>query len=241
MTALLELSNVSVSYGSMRALTDVSLVVPEGCVVALLGPNGAGKTTTLRTISGLVRPERGAISFRGQPIHRYAPHRVASLGVLHVPEGRGIFRSLTVGENLQMATYATGRAADGRRVVESSIAMFPALAPRLKQAAGTLSGGEQQMLAMARAFAAGPQVIMLDEISMGLAPIITEQLFEAIRTAAANGVSMLLIEQYVDAALDLADYCYVLEKGRVVDVGQPADLRNSDALAAAYLGAGVAS
>ncbi|MBV9872627.1 MAG: ABC transporter ATP-binding protein [Frankiaceae bacterium] len=240
MTALLELDGVSVSYGSMKALSDVSLVVPEGCVVALLGPNGAGKTTTLRTISGLVRPERGHIRFRGRSIDRLAPHRVSSLGILHVPEGRGIFRSLTVAENLEMATYALRGAADSRSVVEQALDMFPALRDRLRQAAGTLSGGEQQMLAMARAFAAGPELIMLDEISMGLAPKITEQLFDTIRTAAASGVSMLLIEQYVDAALELADYCYVLEKGRVVGVGQPEDLRDSDALAAAYLGAGVA-
>jgi branched-chain amino acid transport system ATP-binding protein len=240
MTALLEVDNISVSYGTMRALSDVSLVVPEGCVVALLGPNGAGKTTTLRTISGLVRAERGHIRFRGRAIDRLAPHRVSSLGILHVPEGRGIFRSLTVQENLEMATYALRRDRDAGNVVEHSLEMFPALRDRLRQAAGTLSGGEQQMLAMARAFAAGPELIMLDEISMGLAPKITEQLFETIRTAAASGVSMLLIEQYVDAALELADYCYVLEKGRVVDVGQPEDLRDSDALAAAYLGAGVA-
>jgi branched-chain amino acid transport system ATP-binding protein len=240
MSALLELDNVSVSYGSMRALSDVSLVVPEGCVVALLGPNGAGKTTTLRTISGLVRAEHGTIRFRGRRIDRQPPHRVSALGISHVPEGRGIFRSLTVQENLEMATYALGRAADPAAVVEQATQMFPALASRLRQAAGTLSGGEQQMLAMARAFAADPQLIMLDEISMGLAPKITEQLFETIRAAADTGVSMLLIEQYVDAALELADYCYVLEKGRVADVGEPADLRDSDALAAAYLGAGVA-
>jgi branched-chain amino acid transport system ATP-binding protein len=239
MTALLELDRVSVSYGPMRALSEVSIVVPEGCVVALLGSNGAGKTTTLRTISGLVRAERGTIRFRGRDIERLAPHRISAMGILHVPEGRGIFRNLTVAENLEMATYAS-RDSSVRAVVDQATAMFPALAPRLRQAAGTLSGGEQQMLAMARAFAAGPELILLDEISMGLAPMITEQLFEAIRVAASEGVSMLLIEQYVDAALDLADYCYVLEKGRVVDVGQPEDLRNSDALAAAYLGAGVA-
>jgi branched-chain amino acid transport system ATP-binding protein len=236
MTALLELDRVTVSYGGMRALSDVSLTVPERCVVALLGANGAGKTTTLRTISGLVRSQSGRIRFRGQNIERAPAHKVSAMGVLHVPEGRGIFRSLTVAENLEMASYA--RVREGS-VVEQSLALFPVLGQRLKQLAGTLSGGEQQMLALARAFAAEPQLLMLDEISMGLAPKITEQLFDTIRVAAKGGISMLLIEQYVDAALELADYCYVLEKGRIVDVGEAEDLRNSEALTAAYLGAGL--
>jgi branched-chain amino acid transport system ATP-binding protein len=237
MTALLELKKVSVSYNGMRALSDVSLVVPEGCVVALLGPNGAGKTTTLRTISGLVRPDSGAIHYRSEPIERAAAHRIAGQGVLHVPEGRGIFRSLTVTENLQMASFATSDIS-AAAMVDQAVAMFPALGTRLGQLAGTLSGGEQQMLALARAFAARPQLLMLDEISMGLAPKITESLFDAIRQAAAGGLAMLLIEQYVDAALSLADYGYVMEKGRIVDAGEPADLRASGALNAAYLGVG---
>jgi branched-chain amino acid transport system ATP-binding protein len=235
-TPLLELDRVSVSYGGMRALSDVSFVIPEGGVVALLGANGAGKTTTLRTISGLVRPEGGRIRFRGRNIDRAAPHRIAAMGVTHVPEGRGIFRSLTVAENLEMAEYGRGVKAGGE-AVEQAVAQFPALGNRLRQLAGTLSGGEQQMLALARAFAVKPQLLMLDEISMGLAPLITEKLFEAIRTVAATGVAMLLIEQYVDAALELADFGYVLEKGRIVDMGDPGDLRAGDALAAAYLGA----
>jgi branched-chain amino acid transport system ATP-binding protein len=237
MTALLELKRVSVSYGGMRALSDVSLVVPEGCVVALLGPNGAGKTTTLRAISGLVRPDSGRILHRGRPIERFAPHRVAGMGVVHVPEGRGIFRSLSVRENLQMASYASSDLS-GDAMVEQAVDRFPALGTRLGQQAGTLSGGEQQMLALARAFAARPQLLMLDEISMGLAPKITESLFDAIRQAAADGLAMLLIEQYVDAALDLADYGYVMEKGRILDMGEPSDLRSSGALSAAYLGVG---
>jgi branched-chain amino acid transport system ATP-binding protein len=233
---LLELDGVSVSYGGMRALSDVSLVIPEGCVVALLGANGAGKTTTLRTISGLVRPESGRIRFRGRSIEHKAPHRIAAMGVMHVPEGRGIFRSLTVAENLEMAEYGRGESSDVP-VVDQAVAQFPPLGNRLRQLAGTLSGGEQQMLALARAFAAKPQLLMLDEISMGLAPLVTEKLFDAIRAVAATGVGMLLIEQYVDAALDLADFGYVLEKGRIVDVGDAGDLRAGDALAAAYLGA----
>jgi branched-chain amino acid transport system ATP-binding protein len=220
----------------MRALTDVSIVVPEGCVVALLGANGAGKTTTLRTISGLVRTERGRIHVDGQNVTGWPPHLVAAAGVVHVPEGRGIFRSLTVAENLSMASYA---GVDGRTgsIIDQAVALFPVLGDRLAQQAGTLSGGEQQMLALARALVTRPRLLMLDEISMGLAPLITAQLFDTIRASKAAGTSMLLVEQYVDAALELADYAYVLEKGRIVDMGEPADLRASAALADAYLGA----
>jgi branched-chain amino acid transport system ATP-binding protein len=235
MSALLELDQVTVSYGGMRALSGVSIVVPEGCVVALLGPNGAGKTSTLRAISGLVRPSSGEIRLAGKCINRVAAHRISGMGVLHVPEGRGIFRSLTVRENLQMASYAS-RGMDSGALLDQAVEMFPVLGGRLGQQAGTLSGGEQQMLALARAFAAKPRLLLLDEISMGLAPMVTAQLFAAIREAARGGLSMLVIEQYVDAALDLADYGYVMEKGRILDMGEPADLRASGALSAAYLG-----
>jgi branched-chain amino acid transport system ATP-binding protein len=230
---LLELERVSVSYGGIRALSDVSLVVPEGCVVALLGPNGAGKTTTLRVISGLARADGGWLRFGGRSIGRLVPHAISRLGIVHVPEGRGIFPSLNVAENLSMATYGGGTGNP-----DQAVALFPVLGARLGQQAGTLSGGEQQMLALARAFVARPRLLMLDEISMGLAPLVTAQLFDAIRRGAAAGISMLLVEQYVDAALELADYGYVLEKGRIVDMGEPADLRTSAALTAAYLGAG---
>jgi branched-chain amino acid transport system ATP-binding protein len=237
MKALLELDRLSVSYGSMRALSEVSLVVPEGCVVALLGANGAGKTTTLRAISGLVRGDGGRIHFAGREIGRAAPHAISTMGVVHVPEGRGIFRSLSVAENLAMASYA-GIGVRSASIIDESVAIFPVLGQRLGQLAGTLSGGEQQMLALARALVARPRLLMLDEISMGLAPLITAELFRKIKEAAAGGTSMLLVEQYVEAALDLADYGYVLEKGRVVDMGEPADLRASAALTDAYLGAG---
>jgi branched-chain amino acid transport system ATP-binding protein len=220
----------------MRVLSDIDLVVPEGCVVALLGANGAGKTTMLRTISGLVRPDRGRIRFGGRDVSHAAPHLIASLGICHVPEGRGIFRSLTVAENLSMASYAkvTGRQGS---LVDEAVDLFPVLGQRLGQLAGTLSGGEQQMLALARALVSRPRLLLLDEISMGLAPLITTQLFDQIRQSALSGTSMLLVEQYVDAALDLADYGYVLEKGRIVEMGEPSDLRASAALAEAYLGA----
>ena len=237
MTPMLELERVSVSYGPMRALSGVDLVVPEGCVVALLGANGAGKTTMLRTISGLIRPDRGRIRLRGKDTSSRSPHVVAGLGVCHVPEGRGIFRSLSVAENLSMATYADVPGTP-TQLVDQAVELFPVLGQRLGQLAGTLSGGEQQMLALARALVAKPKLLLLDEISMGLAPLITQQLFETIRKSAASGVSMLLVEQYVDAALDLADYGYVLQKGRIVDMGEPIDLRSSAALTDAYLGVG---
>ena len=236
MGAVLELRRLSVSYGSMRALSEVDLVVPEGCVVALLGANGAGKTTTLRTISGLVRPQRGQIRFDGQDVTARPAHLIAASGVVHVPEGRGIFRSLSVAENLSMASYA-GVSGRSGSIIDQAVALFPVLGERLAQLAGTLSGGEQQMLALARALVARPRLLMLDEISMGLAPLITAQLFDTIRASKEAGTSMLLVEQYVDAALELADYAYVLEKGRIVDMGEPADLRASAALTDAYLGA----
>ena len=229
----LELRAVSASYGAMRALSDVSMVVPAGSVVALLGPNGAGKSTTLRAVSGLVRAESGHILVGGVPVERRSAHAIARMGVVHVPEGRGIFPSLSVRENLEMSSYAVGRDVDP---VDGAVRLFPVLGERLKQLAGTLSGGEQQMLSLARALLSKPKLLMVDEISMGLAPIIVSQLFEALKERAAAGTSLLLVEQYIEAALELADYVYVLEKGRIADVGQAADVRN-DGLVSAYLGA----
>ena len=228
----LEIDDLHVSYGGMKALSGVSLMVPDGAVVALLGPNGAGKSTTLRAISGLVRSEHGRIRVRGQRVERRSAHAIARMGVVHVPEGRGIFPSLTVQENLEMSSYAVGKDVDP---VEGASRLFPALGSRLRQLAGSLSGGEQQMLSLARALLSKPKLLMVDEISMGLAPIIVEQLFEALRERAAGGTSLLLVEQYIDAALSLADYVYVLDKGRVVDVGEPEDVRQG-ALVSAYLG-----
>jgi branched-chain amino acid transport system ATP-binding protein len=216
----------------LRALSGVSLVVPEGCVISLLGPNGAGKTTTLRTISGLLRPDAGSITFDGRRIDRDKPFRIARAGVLHVPEGRGIFRSITVRANLEMAGYALERGTD---VVTEAATVFPALGQRMDQLAGTLSGGEQQMLALARAMLARPRLLMLDEISMGLAPLVVAQLFDAVRGMAEGGTTVLMVEQYVHAALELSDYVYVLDKGRVVDLGEPADMQETGMLAS-YLG-----
>ena len=230
--AALEITDLSVSYGGMRALSNISLVVPDGAVVALLGPNGAGKSTTLRAVSGLVRPDVGRIAVHGIRVDRRPAHAIARLGVVHVPEGRGIFPSLSVQENLEMCRYAVTGEVDP---VSGAVALFPALGQRLRQLAGSLSGGEQQMLALARAMLSKPRLLMVDEISMGLAPIIVQQLFEALRQRAQSGTSLLLVEQYIDAALDLADYVYVLDKGRIVDIGEPADVRQGG-LVSAYLG-----
>jgi branched-chain amino acid transport system ATP-binding protein len=228
----LELRGVSVSYGGLQALRDVSLTVPQGAAVALLGANGAGKSTALRAISGVIRAERGRIVAGGARIERQPAYRIARMGVVHVPEGRGIFPSLTVRENLLMASTATSGVIDP---VDEGTALFPVLGTRLTQVAGSLSGGEQQMLALARALMARPKVLMVDEISMGLAPIIVGQLFDTLRERVAAGISLLIVEQYVEAALGMADYGYVMDKGVIVDVGEPADLRRRG-LVNAYLG-----
>ena len=232
-TPLLEVRDLTVAYAGLRALANVSLTVPEGCIVALLGANGAGKTTMLRTISGLVKPAGGTIAFAGQRIDNRRPHRIARMGILQVPEGRGVFPNLTVRANLQMAMYATDTERD---LVAEGVDRFPALGRRIDLLASQLSGGEQQMLALARALLGRPRLLLLDEISMGLAPMVVAQLFGEVRTMAAAGVTVLLVEQYVRAALEMADYAYVLDKGRMVDVGEPADVRG-DGVLSSYLGA----
>jgi branched-chain amino acid transport system ATP-binding protein len=232
MSALLEVERVTVAYDGVRAVAELSMTVPEGGVVALLGANGAGKTTTLRAISGLVRPASGRIWFDGWRIDGRPPHSIARRGLLHVPEGRGVFPSLTVRENLEMASYRI--ASIGDQVAEGA-RLFPVLGNRVDQLAGSLSGGEQQMLAMARVLMTRPRLVLLDEISMGLAPIIVAQLYEAVRQMPAAGVTVLLVEQYISTALAIADYVYLLDKGRLADVAEPADFR-SGGLLSAYLG-----
>lgn len=232
----LEIRGLRVAYGGVVALHDVSLTVPRGSVVALLGPNGAGKSTTLRTVSGVMRAGRGTITYFGRPIERAPAYRIARLGLVHVPEGRGIFPSLSVRENLEMvAGVQAAVGASGGDPIAEAEELFPVLGTRLRQTAGSLSGGEQQMLSLARAIMARPRLLMVDEISMGLAPIVVGHLFEALRKIAATGASLLLVEQYVETALDLADYVYVMDKGSMVDVGEPNDMRAGN-LAAAYLG-----
>ncbi|HWH28284.1 MAG TPA: ABC transporter ATP-binding protein [Mycobacteriales bacterium] len=231
---MLELRGVHAGYDRTSALVDVTLVVPPSSVVALLGANGAGKTTTLRVASGLLQPQRGIMLMDGVDVTGSPPHRMVELGVCHVPEGRGIFPTLTVEDNL--ALYAL----DGRRAdaLERATAAFPKLGQRLSQVAGTMSGGEQQMLALARSYVQSPRVILLDEVSMGLAPSVVDEIFHFLDLLAAQGASLLLVEQYVTRVLEVADYVYVLNRGEIVFVGEPAEL-SSDAVFAQYLGEGV--
>ncbi|MDQ1697817.1 MAG: branched-chain amino acid transport system ATP-binding protein [Frankiaceae bacterium] len=228
---MFELRDVDAGYGGTAVLRKVSLAVPPAAVVALLGPNGAGKTTLLRTASGLLRPRRGDLLLDGKVVTRLAPHELKRKGICHIPEGRGIFRSLSVRENLQVQCAGKNEAAGLERAIE----VFPKLGQRLKQIAGTLSGGEQQMLALARAYVQQPRVVLLDEVSMGLAPNIVEEIFAFLRQLAADGTSLLLVEQYVTKALNIADYVYVLNRGQVAFVGEPSEL-GSDEIFRQYIG-----
>ena len=238
MPPLLEVDHVTSGYGKVEILHDLNLDVPEGAVVALLGPNGAGKTTTLRVISGTLPCFSGAVRFEGRQISGCSAYDIARRGVTLVPEGRGIFPGLNVRENLEIGVHASddggqaGRDARLAQVLES----FPRLEERLTQRAGTLSGGEQQMLSLSRAFLCKPKLLLMDEISMGLAPRIVEHLFEQVAELKAQGLTIVLVEQYLTYALRLADICYVLSKGRIEFVGEPDELRDSEALASSYLG-----
>jgi len=213
-------------------LRGVDLVVPPGCVVALLGPNGAGKTTLLRTSSGLLPATSGCILVDGAVVTSSSPHGMVRHGICHVPEGRAVFPTLTVAENLRLLGDP-----DGVDLEVRAIDAFPALGRKLNQAAGTMSGGEQQMLALARAYLTTPSYVLLDEVSMGLAPTIVDVIFEFLARLAATGVALLVVEQYVHKALELADFAYVLTKGRVAFAGEASEL-DPDALADVYLGAG---
>lgn len=237
MKPLLRLRNVETRYGAFVALSNVSLVVPKGSVVALLGPNGVGKSTLLRTVSGMIAPSQGEIWFNGERIDGWADHRIARAGLAHIPEGRGIFPGLTVAENLTMATYAAATHADG---TERIYDLFPVLGDRRAQTAGTLSGGEQQMLSLARAVIADPMLLMVDELSLGLAPRLVAQLFGTLEQLRDQGTTILLVEQYVRYALKLADICVILHKGHVRFIGEPGELHESG-LAEAYLGGTQAS
>ncbi len=235
--ALLELHNVSTYYGNIQALKNISLSVEAGQVVTLIGANGAGKTTTLRTISGLLRPREGRIIFDGRPIHLIPAHHIVYLGLTHAPEGRQIFPTLTVQENLNMGGYSLGR---DRIAIEANrlrvYDLFPRLAERKEQLGGTLSGGEQQMLSIGRALMASPKLLMLDEPSLGLAPLLVKAIFETIQTINQQGVTVLLVEQNARAALRLANYSYVLETGTVTLEGPAADLLHDQRVRHAYLG-----
>jgi len=228
---VLELRDVHAAYGRIEVLHGVDVVVPENSVVALLGPNGAGKTTTLKVASGQMRPTGGHVHIAGRHVNGASADALARAGVCAIPEGRGIFPNLTVAENLQMVTFSGSSL---RHVEERTYTQFPRLKERRLQLAGTLSGGEQQMLAIARALATDPALLMLDEISMGLAPMIVAELYDLVKQIAASGVSILLVEQFARTALAVADYAAIMVHGRVQRVGQPADIEEE--LSSAYLG-----
>jgi len=232
---MLTVNNANVYYGAIHAIKGVSIEVNEGEVVTLIGANGAGKSTVLKTISGLLRSKTGGISFMGEQISSVAPHKIVERGLAHVPEGRRIFLQMTVQENLEMGAYTQSGSVDEAEL-DKIFALFPRLLERRKQIAGTLSGGEQQMLAMGRALMSKPKLLMLDEPSMGLAPILVEQIFDIIRELHDAGTTILLVEQNAQMALSVADRAYVLETGGIVLHGTGEELIRSDEIRKAYLG-----
>ncbi|MCW2499669.1 MAG: livF [Frankiales bacterium] len=229
---MLFLEGITAGYGSTTVLRDVDLVVPSGSVVALLGPNGAGKTTLLRVASGLLRPTEGRLLLDEQDVTGLKPNRLQALGMCHVPEGRGVFPTMTVRENLELQVLD----GDRREAVDRAVSAFPRLGERLSQVSGTMSGGEQQMLALARTYVQRPSVVLLDEVSMGLAPKIVDEIFEFLARLSAEGASLLLVEQYITRALGIADYVYLMNKGQVVFKGEPSEL-SGDELFERYVGA----
>ena len=233
--SMLKVDNINVYYGAIHAIKGISFHVEEGEVVTLIGANGAGKSTTLQTISGLLRSRTGSVEFMGENISRLPPHKILERGLAQVPEGRRIFLQMTVMENLEMGAY-TRRDGSQAAELEKVFDQFPRLAERRKQIAGTLSGGEQQMLAIGRALMSQPKLLMLDEPSMGLAPILVEQIFDIIRRLHENGTTILLVEQNAQMALSVADRAYVLETGSISLSGTGAELLESDEVRKAYLG-----
>jgi branched-chain amino acid transport system ATP-binding protein len=234
---MLEINDLSVSYGGLAALRGVSLAIAEGQFIAIVGPNGAGKTTLFKAISGVVPAGAGTIAFEGRDLLAVPPHERAHLGIAHVPEGRQVFASLTVQENLEMGAYSSRGQAEWRRNIERIYALFPVLAERRRQLAGTLSGGEQQMLAIGRGIASVPRLLLLDEPSMGLAPAVADLIFDRIAALhQEDRVTLILVEQRVAEALESCDYGYVLETGRVVLEGARRTLMADDRVRQAYLG-----
>nr|WP_241426661.1 ABC transporter ATP-binding protein [Dysosmobacter acutus] len=235
MDTILKVEDINVYYGSIHAIKGVSFEVREGEIVTLIGANGAGKSTTLNTISGLLHSKSGSISFMGKPLDRIAPHKIVEMGLAQVPEGRRVFLQMTVEENLEMGAYTQpGSGVDSD--LEKVYGLFPRLKERRRQIAGTLSGGEQQMLAMGRALMSHPKLLMLDEPSMGLAPILVEQIFDIIQDLHKAGSTILLVEQNALMALSIADRGYVLETGTIVTTGTGTELIQSPAIKKAYLG-----
>jgi branched-chain amino acid transport system ATP-binding protein len=233
---MLTLEGVTAGYGGTTVLRDVDLTVPDSSVVALLGPNGAGKTTLLRVASGLLPPWQGRLLVDGEDVTGRPPHTLAGRGVCHVPEGRGVFPPLTVAQNLELFSPPGQERESRERAVEA----FPILGARLNQVAGTMSGGQQQMLALARSYVTNPHVVLLDEVSMGLAPIIVDEIFEFLERMAKQGTALLLVEQYATKALAIADYVYILGRGTVTFAGDAAELEGEDVFQR-YLGIDVAA
>lgn len=233
---MLTLENVSVSYGAIEALTDINLHVEQGEVVTLIGANGAGKTTTLRTITGLLEPKTGRVTYEGKQISGVATHKLVPMGIAMSPEGRGVFANLTVKENLEMGAYIRKDKRGINDDMERGFTLFPRLKEREQQKAGTLSGGEQQMLAMARALMSRPRLLLLDEPSLGLAPLVVHTIFEAIEEISNEGATILLVEQNANAALHHSDRAYVLETGSIVMEGVSRDIAKDPRVREAYLG-----
>lgn len=234
--AMLEVKDIEVFYGVIQAIKGISFEVNEGEVIALIGANGAGKTTTLHTITGLLQPKKGSIMFEGKDITKIPAHKIVSLGMAHVPEGRRVFGELTVYENLKMGAYTRKDKAEIQETLEMVYKRFPRLEERKNQLAGTLSGGEQQMLAMGRALMSHPKIIVMDEPSMGLSPIFVNEIFQIIQDVSESGTTVLLVEQNAKKALSIADRAYVLETGKIVLEGGAKELMNNDSIKKAYLG-----
>lgn len=233
---MLKVNEIDVYYGAIHALKKMSLEVEQGTIVTLIGANGAGKTTTLKTISGILRPKSGSIKYKGSDITKVAPEKIVSLGISQVPEGRRIFPTMTVLENLEMGAYLRKDKKEILKDMENVFNRFPRLQERRKQLAGTLSGGEQQMLAIGRALMARPELMLMDEPSMGLAPLLVKEIFEIIKDINARGTTILLVEQNANMALSVADKAYVIETGEIVLQGSAEQLMKSEEVKKAYLG-----
>ena len=234
--SMLEIKDLEVYYGMIQAIKGVSFDVNEGEVIALIGANGAGKTTILHTITGLINAQKGSVWFEGKDITKVPAHKIVSMGMAHVPEGRRVFANLTVLQNLKMGAYTRKDKTEIEQTLDSIYKRFPRLMERQNQLAGTLSGGEQQMLAMGRALMSHPKIILMDEPSMGLSPIFVNEIFDIIKSVSASGTTVLLVEQNAKKALSIADRAYVLETGKIVLSGKTSDLLNNDSIKKAYLG-----
>ena len=234
--AMLEVKDLEVYYGMIQAIKGISFEVNKGEVIALIGANGAGKTTTLHTITGLLSPKKGSVMFEGKDITKIPAHKIVSMGMAHVPEGRCVFADLSVYENLKLGAYTRKDKENLNKDLESIYERFPRLAERKNQSAGTLSGGEQQMLAMGRALMSKPSIILMDEPSMGLSPILVNEIFDIIESISKSGTTVLLVEQNAKKALSIADRAYVLETGKIVTSGKASELLEDDSIKKAYLG-----